>query len=204
MRNVYIHLKYARRLFGFSRSGASIVGRYARKWLVRKEVGHAAKVFLIAASTASILIHTFSNIGGNLTLALDMPKATIDATTKASVQLPIEFNYESRGFSWYHPGVDLVAPTGTDVRPIMVGVVETVSYDRFGYGNHVIIKHEGGYESLYGHLSEPEVQPGQNVSLDTEIGKSGSTGFSTGPHLHLEVYKDSVPIDPADVVPGVH
>lgn len=203
MTRAKIHLKQLKKLFGFTHSGVSVVGRKVQKVVTCREIRRLVGVGLMAVLTFVTLVHNFSNIGGNLVLAFNTPKPVIDATTLSSVEAPIDFQYESRGYSWYHPGADLVAPLGTSVRPIMPGTVGTVTYDRFGYGNHIVVKHEQGYESLYGHLSELEVQQGQKVSLDTEIGKSGSTGFSTGPHLHLEVHKDGVPVNPAEIVPGV-
>ncbi len=158
---------------------------------------------LVAVATATILINNFSNIGGSFTLAFNTPKPTIDASTKYTAQLPIDFQYESRGYSWYHAGADLVAPTGTPVHSIMPGTVEAVNHDYFGFGNHVIVIHEGGYESIYAHLSRTEVQPGDPVNLNTELGKSGSTGFSTGPHLHLEIHQNGVIVNPVDIVPGI-
>lgn len=177
--------------------------RFVRRVLSHREIRRFVGVGLVAVLTFIFLTHNFSNIGGNLVLAFNTPSPVIDASTKYSVQVPIAYQYESRGFSWYHTGADLVAPTGTPVRPIMVGIVEAVNHDYFGYGNHVIVAHEDGYKSIYGHLSLTGVKPGQRVELSTELGKSGSTGFSTGPHLHLEIHKDGSPVDPAEIVPGV-
>lgn len=158
---------------------------------------------LIALSTAVILIHGLSNIGGNFVLVVSTPRVTIDTSTISSVQAPIDFQYESRGMSWFHAGVDLVAPTGTPVRPIMAGIVTETPEFTWGFGKHIIIKHFNDYESIYGHLSQIEVKPGDIVNLNTELGKSGSTGFSTGPHLHLEIHQNGQLVNPADIVPGV-
>lgn len=173
--------------------------KFASKTRARRVVG----VALIAVATATILVHNLANIGGNLVLAFNTPVASIDASTEVRVQTPIEFTYESRGVSWFHAGADLVAPTGTPVHPIMVGTVEATNEDRFGFGKHVIVKHDENYESIYAHLSKIEVEPGQKVGLTTELGLSGSTGFSTGPHLHLEIHQNGALVNPADIVPGV-
>jgi murein DD-endopeptidase MepM/ murein hydrolase activator NlpD len=85
----------------------------------------------------------------------------------------------------------------------MAGTVRATNYDLFGYGNHVIVMHEEGYESLYAHMSEIEVKPGQEVKNETVIGGVGSTGLSTGPHLHLEVRQEGQLLNPAELVPGV-
>ncbi len=207
MDNVSFYLKHTKKLLGFTRTGASVVGKKLLRLFGRREIRRGVGAGLVAVLTFIFLVHNFSNIGGASVLALNLtgntPKPVIDATTLSSVQVPITYQYESRGYSWYHAGADLVAPIGTPVRPIMEGKIEETNYDAFGYGKHVIVKHEGGFESIYGHLSKIEVTQGQKVNLDTELGQSGSTGFSTGPHLHLEIHKDGVPIDPAEIVPGI-
>ncbi len=204
MTNVVRHLK---KIFGFTNSGRSLVGKAVRKVLAKRELRRVVGVSLVAVVTAFYIVRNFSNIGGPIVLAVNLgdatPEATIDAGTTLSVQTPIRFDYESRGFSWIHSGADLVAPTGTPVFPIMPGVVETVAYDPLGFGNHVILKHDLGYESIYGHLSKAEVTEGERVGFTTELGLSGSTGFSTGPHLHIEIHLNGVPVNPADIVPGV-
>lgn len=196
-----------KKVFGFTKSGTSLAGRFVRKLLGKRELRKLVGVSLVAVVTASFLVHSFANIGGPVVLAANLnggaPKTVIDASTTHSVQSPINFEYESRGFSWYHSGADLVAPTGTPIYPIMAGVVEAVNYDPFGFGRHVIVKHDEGYESIYGHMSQPEVKVGEKVGLNTKLGLSGSTGFSTGPHLHIEIHLNGVPVDPADIVPGV-
>lgn len=200
---IYGNLAHLKRLFGFTRSGSSIVGRRVLSLISRHEFRRWAQMSLVALASAAILISQTANIGGNFVLAFNTPTPSIDASTVNSIQAPIAFEYESRGYSWFHAGADLVAPTGTPVKPIMIGTVEAVNHDYFGFGNHVIVKHDNGYESIYGHLSKTEVEPGQHVELSTELGKSGSTGFSTGPHLHLEIHQNGNLVNPADIVPGV-
>lgn len=182
--------QFFRRFLGFSESGSSTLGKHVGNIFLNHRVRQGLSVAIIGMLTATFVIHNFSNIGGPLTLNLasqTAPTALIDAQTIESVQTPIQFEYESRGFSWFHSGADLVAETGTPVYPIMEGVVEATPYDPLGFGKHVIVDHEQGLRSIYGHLSVIEVQIGQKVTLGTELGKSGSTGFSTGPHLHLEI-----------------
>lgn len=205
MKNVSYSLK---KFFGFTKSGASLLGSKFRKIFVPIKSSQRMYRFIgfgIAfVIFSSILFRSMTNIGGTLAVSIDSANLpSIDATTTSSVQLPIEFTYESRGFSWFHTGADLVAQTGTTVKPVMTGVVKETNDDRFGYGRHVIIDHGNGYTSLYGHLSQILVVPGQKVTMETIIGKSGSTGFSTGPHLHLEVRYNNSPVNPAEIVPGV-
>lgn len=197
-------IRSLRMLFGFTKSGSSLLGVQARNVLKKRQAHPLVGAGLISLATMVVLVHTLANMGGPIALAAgDVPKPTIDATTRATIQSPIAFESESRGFSWFHTGADLVTPTGTPVKPIMAGTVRATNYDLLDYGNHIIISHDQGLESLYGHLSKIFVHPGDKVDLNTVIGESGSTGFSTGPHLHLEIHQNGQLVDPADIVPGV-
>ncbi|WP_119339328.1 peptidoglycan DD-metalloendopeptidase family protein [Meiothermus hypogaeus] len=96
--------------------------------------------------------------------------------------------YGRRGvFQRFHTGIDLAAPTGTPIYAARAGQVDTAGWSRFGYGLHVILDHGGAQETLYGHMSRIAVRPGQWVARGDLIGYVGSTGWSTGPHLHFEV-----------------
>ena len=94
-----------------------------------------------------------------------------------------------------HHGVDLVAELGTPVMATARGVVVWRG-NKLGYGNCVVIRHGKHLSTIYGHLSHIGVHTGQSISKGEVIGLSGSTGFSTGPHLHFEVRRDGVPVDP--------
>lgn len=86
----------------------------------------------------------------------------------------------------FHSGIDMPRPYGTPVKATRDGVVIFADW-RGGYGRLVIVKHSNGYRTWYGHLSAINVQPGQRVRAGQVVGKVGSTGLSTGPHLHFEV-----------------
>ncbi|HEV7826735.1 MAG TPA: M23 family metallopeptidase [Mycobacteriales bacterium] len=94
-----------------------------------------------------------------------------------------------------HKGLDIGATTGTPIRAVGEGTVRLARWYG-GYGNAVIIDHANGVSTLYGHASELDVKPGQRVTAGQLIGKVGSTGDSTGPHLHLEVRVKDRQIDP--------
>jgi len=96
-----------------------------------------------------------------------------------------------------HEGIDFAAPTGTPVCATGDGVVEETGYSN-GYGMRIIIDHKWGYETLYAHLSKSLVHNGQKIKRGQIIGKVGSTGLSTGSHLHYEVIKNSRKINPID------
>ncbi|HEX6350178.1 MAG TPA: peptidoglycan DD-metalloendopeptidase family protein [Candidatus Dormibacteraeota bacterium] len=95
----------------------------------------------------------------------------------------------------WHSGLDLAEPKGTPVFAADSGVVRVYSSST-GYGNHILLVHGNGYATLYGHLSSFAVTDGQVVKRGEMIGQVGSTGFSTGPHLHFEIRYQADYIDP--------
>jgi murein DD-endopeptidase MepM/ murein hydrolase activator NlpD len=94
-----------------------------------------------------------------------------------------------------HTGVDIGAPEGTPVHPGGKGKVVMTGW-MGGYGNAIVVDHGGGRSTLYGHLSKITCAVGDEVDTSDVIGKVGSTGFSTGYHLHFEVRIDGTPVDP--------
>jgi len=94
-----------------------------------------------------------------------------------------------------HKGLDIAAVEGTPITPIRPGTVVS-SGVRGGYGNVVVVDHGDGTTSLYAHCHELKVEKGQKVGIGDVIATVGSTGRSTGPHLHLEVHKNGTAIDP--------
>ncbi len=95
----------------------------------------------------------------------------------------------------HHNGVDVAATTGTKIFPFKSGEVVFSGW-KGGYGNMVIVEHGDGTETYYGHNSKNLVKPGQRVGTDTPLGLVGSTGRSTGPHIHFEVRKNGRAVDP--------
>jgi murein DD-endopeptidase MepM/ murein hydrolase activator NlpD len=100
------------------------------------------------------------------------------------------------GVQRFHSGIDVAQAYGQDVRAAAGGRV-TFSGDRGSYGTTVIVEHPGGRQTLYAHLSAIDVHPGDAVDPGQVIGKSGSSGHSTGPHLHFEVLDAGHPVDPS-------
>jgi murein DD-endopeptidase MepM/ murein hydrolase activator NlpD len=96
----------------------------------------------------------------------------------------------------FHAGLDFAAPQGSPVYATADGVVSLAGNVGNGYGNHVVINHGFSYETLYGHMVRVKVRGGQKVRRGEVIGWVGSTGKSTGPHLHYEVHKNGVDINP--------
>jgi murein DD-endopeptidase MepM/ murein hydrolase activator NlpD len=99
-------------------------------------------------------------------------------------------------FSWYHPAIDIANKSMPDVLAADSGKVIAAGWDSTGYGNKILIDHGNGYITLYGHLSKFYVVPGQTVSRGSAIGRMGSTGRSTGPHLHCEIRKGGTRLNP--------
>lgn len=95
-----------------------------------------------------------------------------------------------------HGGLDFAAPSGTPIYATGDGVVEDASLSDVGYGNHVVVNHSYGYKTLYGHMIRMKVKRGQAVKRGDVLGWVGSTGKSTGPHLHYEVVKNGTRVDP--------
>lgn len=120
--------------------------------------------------------------------------------TQKGIQLPLGTFELNQGFNFFHPGVDLGAEIGDPIKPVKSGVVTFAGFSYDGYGNNIIIDHGKGLTSLYAHLSKIEVKIGQNVDMNTEIGRVGVTGHSTGPHLHLEIRQNGVPLNPLTVL----
>ena len=126
------------------------------------------------------------------------PKAQISQGFGPS-QLALEPPYA--GYAHFHTGIDLVEPFGSPVYAADDGVVALVGTSSQGYGRYVVIAHSGGLDTLYGHLSTALVKVGQLVTQGQTIGLEGSTGNSTGPHLHFELRIKQQPIDPTPYLP---
>lgn len=99
-------------------------------------------------------------------------------------------------FHRMHHGVDMSLCVGDTVRAAVSGTVETIAYDRDGYGNYVVMSHPGGMETIYGHLLYALVTEGEFIYSGQPLAIGGNTGNSTGPHLHFEVRIDNLPVDP--------
>jgi len=124
------------------------------------------------------------------------------------------FHWPVRGYitSWYswrrdpftgknsfHSGIDIGVPMRTSIAASMEGTVSETGYSAI-MGNYVIMKHAGGWKTLYAHMDSISVKSGQYVSRGGRLGYSGNTGYSTGPHVHFSVYKNGKSVNPANVL----
>jgi hypothetical protein len=116
------------------------------------------------------------------------------------LQAPVATAFGPRGIR-FHPGIDLAAPTGTPVGAAAGGRVIFSGFDPGGYGKLVEIAHGHGVVSLYAHLSALSVRVGRAVATGTRIGRVGSTGEATGPHVHFEVRVRGAAVDPRQALP---
>ena len=120
-------------------------------------------------------------------------------------QIASGFGYRNDPFTKarkFHEGMDFAAKTGTPIFATGNGVVERADNTASGYGNHIVIRHGFGYETLYGHLSKYNCRAGQRVKRGDIIGYVGSTGRSEGPHLHYEVHKNNEVVNPLNFYYG--
>lgn len=117
-----------------------------------------------------------------------------------------ELKHQPSGYGWrthpiyktpeFHPGMDFASPEGTEIYATGDGIVTRADNMAQGYGNHVVMDHGYGYETLYGHMSKLAVHVGQQVKRGQLIGYVGSTGLSTAPHVHYEVHKNGQTVNP--------
>ncbi len=148
--------------------------------------------------------------------SLFIPDAELDWATRQEIngdlfKKPIHARYWlSSKYGWrdspfnagkrtFHGGIDMAIASGTPVFAALDGSVSATGYNAT-YGNYVIITHHSGYKTLYGHLSSINCRKGNFVYTNTMIGRVGSTGMSTGPHLHFTVYKNGKTINPLVVL----
>jgi len=108
----------------------------------------------------------------------------------------------TQGYSEKHPALDLGAPYGSSVYAAQAGTVTHSGWARTGYGYTVILDHGEGVQSLYSHMKGTWVTVGQKVERGQLIGEVGSTGHSTGPHVHFEIRVDGQRVDPTDYLPA--
>jgi murein DD-endopeptidase MepM/ murein hydrolase activator NlpD len=105
----------------------------------------------------------------------------------------------SQYYSWYHNGMDIASPSRSGMPPLLAcssGTVVRAGWDPFGLGLHVRVDHGNGFETVYGHMSRLDVSYGDSVDRGDQVGLMGSTGNSTGPHVHFMIKYNGIPLDP--------
>lgn len=104
--------------------------------------------------------------------------------------------YVTQGYKRLHPALDIARSTGTPVKASDSGYVVVAGWSNTGYGNYIVINHGNGFQTLYAHLDRIFVKVGDVVGQGAVIGNMGTTGRSTGPHLHFEIHKNGVKMNP--------
>jgi len=126
-----------------------------------------------------------------------IPPATVSGS---KLQWPTNSYRITQYYNWGHTGLDIGNATGQPIYAAESGKVEAAGWNSGGYGYYVIINHGGGLKTLYAHLSKVYVKLGQNVQRGHVIGAIGSTGRSTGPHLHFEVRVNGIKVNPLEYI----
>jgi murein DD-endopeptidase MepM/ murein hydrolase activator NlpD len=160
--------------------------------------------FHVTGTTTAAVARERFTVGGRSTAGVVLGRAPGSAEPVArpvAGTIPSAGNFGGRvvvgcaACSTRHQGTDFAAASGTPVFAVMSGTVESAGV-LGGYGNQVLLRHPDGTETRYGHLSVIGVRVGQTVEVGEQIGAVGSTGVSTGPHLHFEVILGGRPVDP--------
>lgn len=195
------YLSYLRKIAEDRRFSGNPLSKVFRRVFETKKIRQAFGVNLLAIAVAtgviSPSISAFSSAEAEIT---NISPQVIQLTTQNSIRWPVESVKITQGYRRFHQAIDLAEPLGSPVYPITEGRIEKIYWQRFGYGNHIIIDHGSGFKSLYAHLSKIIVKEGQEVDKNTVIGLIGTTGWSTGPHLHLEVYDNGQPFNPLTIL----
>ena len=181
------------------------VGGYTRK-LFRHIFEHKAVKKLLGANIAFMLVASSfvptNTLGSNIPNEITaISEAEVQIHTIVAIQNPVEAVKITQGYKFFHPGVDLDGTTGDPIKAMKKGQVEVAEISSVGYGKHVIVDHGDNLKTLYAHLSKINVKTGDEVDTDTVVGLMGSTGRSTGSHLHLEVRDHGIPINPMSILP---
>ncbi|MBQ9626549.1 MAG: M23 family metallopeptidase [Treponema sp.] len=162
---------------------------FVNKMGVDDELKAGSSIFVPGAEMDSI---TLSEINGDL---FRKPLHTWYRLTSYFGWRPSPFT----GRRSWHGGIDMACPRWTKIYAGMAGRVADTGYNNT-YGNYVIINHMNGYKTLYGHMERIDCRPGQWVTTESVIGRVGSTGASTGPHLHFTVFKRGKMVNPLNLL----
>ncbi len=169
----------------------------------------------IAFRTAVLMLLIFLAIGaknqpntivaGTSAVPIDKPtdlkiSAEITAGKAPKLVWPVPKTYISSDFSYLHQGIDLPTAYDTPVGSFTAGEVSFAGWDG-GFGKAVVIRHKDGLTSRYAHLSSINVKRGQKVYVGNIVGSVGTTGVTTGPHLHFEIHKATGAVNPLNILP---
>jgi len=192
----FTNLTFIRLFSKFSRQGVFVGRKVFGHKNLKVLLGGNLALMLIAASFIPTNAFGEGPVEENIIV-----ENKINLTTKVVVQYPVKKIKITQGYRTFHPGIDFDGSTGDGIHPIKDGQVELISTSKYAYGKAILISHGEGISSLYAHLSKINVSEGQNVDTNTIIGEMGSSGRSSGDHLHLEVRKNGIPVSPYTILP---
>jgi peptidase M23-like protein len=182
-------------------------------YVLRKILEFRKTKDFIGINMACILLFlTLSGGKVGISLAKQMPEATPEPThinteveikTEKTYQMPT-LGYVSQRYTFFHNGIDIAGNENQEVFPITNGEVKQVEYSRFGYGINVMVDHGNDTLTRYAHMKAASVYVGQEVSKNSILGYVGSTGWSTGAHLHFEIYHNGRTVNPLEVIPSTY
>lgn len=168
---------------------------------IRRLVGFLVILFVISITVLPSSILSYETKIETKTSQIQVIDPNVVQTEK-SIRLPVDNFVVSQGYNFFHPGVDLATAKGSPVYPIMDGVVESIDRTRIGFGNYVVVDHGSGFKSLYAHMSKIEVKQGEKIDKNSIVGLVGSVGWSSGPHLHLQVSEEGHWTNPKTFLEG--
>lgn len=184
-------------------------------WSFRKELKYVTAAFLVILMMPVIAVFLLTHSGIDI---ISDRLATVDSQTQAIeihdpatgevvieihpvVSWPISGVYtaefgDTTPFQLFHSGIDIAGPIGDPVHPFMEGTVIYAGQIWWGFGKHIILDHGNNITSVYAHLDKTFVIKGQRVTINQVIGNRGTTGWSTGPHLHFQINVYGLPVNP--------
>lgn len=177
----------------------NLVSRYFRHVFEHKKINRILRTSFAFVAIISSFVPQ-NNVFAQETNNISVLQIENTLTTQKSIQNPLDKLKINQGFSFFHPGIDLGAEIGDPIRPMKTGYVIEAKYDTNGYGNTVLINHGLGMTTRYAHLSKINVHKGDKVDMNTIIGLVGTSGHSTGPHLHFEIRIFELPQNPLNYI----
>lgn len=194
-------------------------------WSFRRELSYVLLAFLIVLSLPIVAVIILMNAGFNVVSdklvtvnsqtqavqLLDPKDGSVIKEIKPVVSWPVtgvitlEFGQSDWPFQPFHTGIDIANPygeIGDPIHPFMDGTVIYAGEIFWGFGKHIIIDNGNNITSIYAHLSKIYAYPGEKVTINDVIGLEGSTGWSTGPHLHFQIDVFGIPVNPRTFLGG--
>jgi len=187
-----------------ARRGVIGIGDMIYRNVLEKDAARAASHDIDSSKISEISPARPSVAPAQSSSTIDKDSSNKISDTMLPVHAPISSSFGMRkdpftGEAKFHKGVDLAAPAGTPVVAALPGKVISAGYES-GYGNVVLVEHEDGLRTRYGHLASINVKAGEKVDSENPLGTVGSTGRSTGAHLHFEVIRMGKPVNPMAVL----